>query len=64
MSNLPIVAIPCNRAELQGAPTHFVRHSYVKALLEITKCVPLLIPAIGIDDHAKLRTLVYQAIVD
>ena len=49
MSNLPIVAIPCNRAELQGAPTHFVRHSYVKALLEITKCVPLLIPAIGKD---------------
>jgi putative glutamine amidotransferase len=53
MSSLPIVCIPCNRAEFEGAPTHFVKHSYVKALLEIAKCTPLLIPAIGKDFDLK-----------
>lgn len=47
MSNLPIVCIPCNHAEWQEAPSHVVKHQYIRPLLEIVKCIPLLIPAIG-----------------
>ena len=47
MSKLPIVCIPCNRIEFQKASAHLVKHQYVNALLEVVKCVPLLIPAIG-----------------
>jgi len=49
MSSLPIVCIPCNRVEYQKASSHLVKHQYIRPLLEIVKCVPLLIPAIGKD---------------
>jgi putative glutamine amidotransferase len=47
MSHLPIVCIPCNHTEWQEAPSHVVKHQYIRPLLEIVKAVPLLIPAIG-----------------
>ncbi len=47
MSSLPIIGIPCNRLEFKGAPIHAVKQQYIKALVEVTKCLPLLIPAIG-----------------
>lgn len=53
MSSLPIVAIPCNRIEYQKASSHLVKHQYVKPLLEIVKCIPILIPAIGKDFDLK-----------
>ncbi|MBI3441645.1 MAG: gamma-glutamyl-gamma-aminobutyrate hydrolase family protein [Proteobacteria bacterium] len=53
MSGLPIVCIPCNRVEYQKASSHLVKHQYVRPLLEIVKCIPLLIPAIGKDFDLK-----------
>ncbi len=48
MSDLPIVCIPCNHVkEPQGIPIFAVRDQYVRPLIEIVKCVPLLIPALG-----------------
>ena len=43
----PVVCIPCNRIEFQKAPTHAVKNQYVRPLLEIVDCIPVLIPAIG-----------------
>lgn len=48
---LPIVAVPSNRMDYLGSSIHFVRHSYVRALVEVVKCVPLIIPATGSDFH-------------
>lgn len=53
MSSLPVVCIPCNRVEYQKASSHLVKHQYIRPLLEIVKCVPLLIPAIGRDFDLK-----------
>jgi len=53
MSNLPIVCIPCNRIEYQKASSHLVKNQYIRPLLEIVKCIPLLIPAIGNDFDLK-----------
>jgi putative glutamine amidotransferase len=53
MSQLPIVCIPCNHFDMEGAPAHFVKHQYIKPLVEISKCIPLLIPAIGKDFDIK-----------
>lgn len=53
MPSLPIVCIPCNRIEYQKASSHLVKHQYIRPLLEIVKCVPLLIPAIGKDFDLK-----------
>jgi putative glutamine amidotransferase len=48
MSELPVVCIPCNHVkEPKGAPIFAVRDQYVRPLVEIVKCVPLLIPALG-----------------
>ncbi len=47
MKQLPIVAVPCNMMEYQGSRVHFVRQTYVRALVKVVKCVPLLIPATG-----------------
>jgi len=46
--SLPVVCIPCNHVkEPEGAPIYAVRDQYVRPLVEIVKCVPLLIPALG-----------------
>jgi putative glutamine amidotransferase len=49
LSSLPVIGIPANRFEFQGASAHIVKQQYIKALLEITRCIPLIIPAIGKD---------------
>jgi putative glutamine amidotransferase len=53
MSDLPIVCVPANRVEFEGASVHAVKQQYTHALTEIVKCVPLMIPAIGKDFDLK-----------
>lgn len=53
MPATPVVCIPCNRVEFERASAHLVKHQYVRPLLEIVKCVPLLIPAVGADFDLK-----------
>lgn len=43
----PKVFIPCNIVNYDGLPAHAVRNTYIKALVEVADCLPLLIPAIG-----------------
>src|SRR4051812_27796358 len=47
MSKLPLVYIPSNRVEYDNASVHAVKQQYIRPLLEIVNCTPLLIPAIG-----------------
>jgi len=48
MPDLPVVCIPANFVkEPEGAPIHAVRQQYIRPLVEIVKCVPLIIPALG-----------------
>ena len=49
MSHLPVVCIPANRIDYQDASVHAVKHQYVRPLVEIVNCIPLIIPAIGKD---------------
>lgn len=42
--NKPVVLIPSNILENNGLPGHFVRDTYVQALLDIAGCIPLLMP--------------------
>lgn len=49
MAHKPVVLIPCNRHEIQDAPAHVVKHQYIRPLVEVSDCIPLLIPAIGTD---------------
>lgn len=53
MSTPPIVCIPSNRIEYENASVHAVKQQYIRPLVEIVKCVPLLIPAIGKDFDLK-----------
>lgn len=56
MSKLPIVCIPSNYIrEPAGAPIHAVRNQYIRALVEVVQCIPLIIPAIG--DKFDLRQI-------
>jgi putative glutamine amidotransferase len=48
MSKTPIVLVCCNRLEnFPGTPAHVVRETYIRALIEISGCIPLLLPVIG-----------------
>jgi len=47
MSRKPIVYIPCNRSDINGASTHCVQHQFIRPMLEIVNSIPLLIPANG-----------------
>lgn len=51
MSNKPIVCVPCNIIDLDGTKAHAVRATYIRALVEISGCTPLMIPTLenGID---------------
>lgn len=40
----PVILIPSNILENNGLPGHFVRDTYVQALIEIADCIPLLMP--------------------
>ncbi len=51
MSKRPIVCIPCNIIDFDGTKAQSVRDTYIRALVEIAGCNPLLLPALtdGID---------------
>lgn len=57
MSHKPIVCIPCNRVDIDGMSAHTVKHSYIKALVEVADCLPLLIPVTdaGLDYKSMLH---------
>lgn len=40
----PVVLIPSNIVYNNGMPCHFVRDTYVQALLEVADCTPLIMP--------------------
>jgi putative glutamine amidotransferase len=43
----PLVLIPGNVIDYNGLPAHAIRDTYVRAVVEIVKGVPLMVPAIG-----------------
>jgi putative glutamine amidotransferase len=43
----PHILIPANVIDYNGGPGHIARETYVRALLEIADCIPLILPAIG-----------------
>jgi putative glutamine amidotransferase len=45
----PIVLIPGNIIEYNGLPAHAIRDNYVRAVVDVIKGIPLMIPAIGKD---------------
>ena len=54
----PVVLIPTNIIDRNGLPGHFVRDTYIQALLDAAGCIPLLLPVttekITPDDIANL----------
>ena len=46
MSKKPIVCVPCNIIDLDGTKAHAVRATYIRALVEISGCTPLMIPTL------------------
>lgn len=55
LASPPIVAIPCDRKEVDGYRWHAVAQQYVNAVLHVSKCLPLLVPALG--DELDIETL-------
>lgn len=51
MSKKPIVCVPCNIIDFDGTKAQAVRDTYIRALVEIAGCNPLLVPVLedGID---------------
>lgn len=51
MSRKPIVCVPCNLVNFDGTKAQAVRDTYIRALVEISGCSPLLLPSLedGID---------------
>lgn len=43
----PIVIIPANVIDYNGIPGHIVRDTYIRALVEVADCIPLVVPAFG-----------------
>jgi len=54
----PVVLIPSNIIDRNGLPGHFVRDTYVQALLDAAGCIPLVLPVtadkITLDEIAKI----------
>ena len=46
-SKIPVVAIPANFLEFRDAPSHIAKNTYIHALMDVAKCLPIIIPAIG-----------------
>lgn len=53
MSDKPIVIIPANYLFFQETTGHAVKQQYIPPLVEVTGCVPLLVPVIGKDFDLK-----------
>ncbi len=52
MSRKPIVCVPCNIIDFDGTKAQAVRDTYIRALVDIAGCNPLLVPTLedgGID---------------
>jgi putative glutamine amidotransferase len=47
VSKLPLIGIPATPYENEGYTSHRVSEKYVHAAAELTRCVPVLIPAVG-----------------
>lgn len=45
----PLVFIPGNVIQLTNMPAHMVRDTYTRAVADIAKCTPLIIPAVNKD---------------
>ena len=43
----PVVAIVCDRTDVAGHPAHVALHGYVRAVAEVARALPLLLPADG-----------------
>lgn len=58
-SSRPVVGIIADRIELHGHPAHAVLHGYVRAVSEIARALPVLLPASveALDRDALLATL-------
>jgi putative glutamine amidotransferase len=51
----PLVLIPGNIIEYSGLPAHAIRDTYVRAVVDVIRGVPLILPAIGADfDYAEI----------
>ena len=48
-SDPPLIAIPCDLKEVDGYRWHAVAQQYVNAVLHVSKCLPMLVPALGDD---------------
>ncbi|MDP9136997.1 MAG: gamma-glutamyl-gamma-aminobutyrate hydrolase family protein [Pseudomonadota bacterium] len=46
-SSLPLIGLPADTYEKSGFLFHSVGDKYVRAVAEVTKCVPVMIPALG-----------------
>ncbi len=45
----PIILIPGNVVDVNGLPAHMIRDTYVRAVVEVIKGIPLMVPALGKD---------------
>ena len=46
MTKRPIVCVPCNIIDFDGTKAQAVRDTYIRALVEISGCTPLLVPTL------------------
>lgn len=47
MAKKPHILIPANVIDYIGSPGHIVRETYLRALMDVADCIPLILPAIG-----------------
>src|SRR3954447_5595598 len=55
MLSLPLVGLPADTYESNGLSFHSLGDKYVRAVADIAKCLPLMIPSIG--DALELEVL-------
>ena len=53
MSKKPIVYIVSNRRDYKDTTIHYLKNQYIKPLIEIVDCIPLIIPTAGSSFNAK-----------
>lgn len=49
--NLPLVGIVCDREIIGPHPFHVAGEKYINALVETSKCIPVLIPALANEEY-------------
>lgn len=63
MTSKKKILIPCNVIDYTGSPGHVVRDTYVRALIEISGCLPLFLPAVGSDADLKALAAEFDGIL-